>query len=217
MRMIYLVVYSFIFFILNCNADNITKLSGISPDKRIVVNFELKNNTPYYSVNFSGKKIIEPSRLGFKFRLIEPLNKNLVIKDYQKSTFNETWEQPWGEKRYIENNYNRLKIYLEEKTKLKRCLKIIFRIFNDGIGFRYVIPEQANIDSLHIIDEETEFVLSGNHTAWWIPAYRNNRYEYLYKKTTINEMDTVHTPLTIKSEEGYYIAIHEATADFAGH
>jgi alpha-glucosidase len=210
MRMINIYICLLIFFVLHCSVNNVKKFSVKSPDKRIIVNFELKNNTPYYSVYFSGKEIIKPSKLGFKFKLIESLNKNLVVKDYKESTFNDTWEQPWGEKRYIENNYNQLKIFMEEKIKLKRRLNIIFRVFNDGIGFRYEIPQQENLDSIRVIDEGTEFVLTDNHTAWWIPAYRDNRYEFLYTRTTINEMDTVHTPLTIKSEEGYYLAIHEA-------
>jgi alpha-glucosidase len=95
-------------------------------------------------------------------------------------------------------------------------MNIIFRLYDYGIGFRYEIPEQKNLKEFAIMDEETEFKLAGNHTAWWISAYRDNRYEYLYTKSSVNEMDTVHTPVTMKTDDSLYLTIHEAAlVDYA--
>ncbi|MBN2613114.1 MAG: glycoside hydrolase family 97 protein [Bacteroidales bacterium] len=181
-----------------------------SPDNNIGVKFLLENTKPYYEVTFQNKPVIEKSALGFKFKSQPNLDSNLQITNKITGSFDETWEQPWGEKRFVRNNYNEMIITLEEKTGLKRKMSLAFRVFNDGIGFRYEIPEQENIDSVIIMDELTEFHLAGNHNAWWIPAYRDNRYEYLYQKNPVNELDTVHTPLTMQTEDSLYIAIHEA-------
>lgn len=107
-------------------------------------------------------------------------------------------------------------VELEQNDSLKRKLNLVFRLFNDGIGFRYEFPEQSNLKDFVIMDEETEFILPVAHTAWWIPAFRDNRYEYLYKKSLVNQMDTVHTPLTMETEDGLYLSIHEAAlSDYA--
>jgi alpha-glucosidase len=98
----------------------------------------------------------------------------------------------------------------------KRSMTIVFRVFDDGIGFRYEIPEQAALTDFEILDELTEFTLTGDHQAWWIGAYWWNRYEYLYQQSPISEIDTVHTPLTIETADGLYLSIHEAAlTDFA--
>jgi alpha-glucosidase len=181
-----------------------------SPDGKIALVFNLENGIPQYSVIKENKSVIEQSRLGFKLKDLPALDSNFTIINHKISTFDTTWEQPWGEKREIRNNYSELIIELEQKDNLKRRLNIIFRLFNDGLGFRYEIPKQKNLKEFAIINEETEFKLSGNHSAWWIPAYGDNRYEYLYTNSPVNKMDTVHTPLTMKTEDGMYLSIHEA-------
>jgi alpha-glucosidase len=181
-----------------------------SPDGKNTLVFMLDNGVPKYSIIRNNKAIINMSRMGFKLKNLPSLDSDFVVIKQNTSNFDETWEQPWGEKREIRNNYNELVVQLEQNDTLKRKLNIVFRLFNDGLGFRYEIPEQKNLKEFAILDEETEFNLDGNHSAWWIPAYRDNKYEYLYKNTPVNEMDTVHTPLTMKTEDGLYLSIHEA-------
>jgi alpha-glucosidase len=187
-----------------------------SPDKRIWVNFHLRSGVPFYSVKRDGKTIIKDSRLGFRFKAAEPLDHNLVIVNSQTSEFDETWTQPWGEVKTIRNYYHELIIDLQETTVQARKMKLIFRVFNDGLGFRYELPQQENLSEIQIMDEETEFNLAGNYDCWWIPALRWNRYEYLYTKTKIADIDTVHTPFTMRASDRLYLSIHEANlTDYA--
>jgi alpha-glucosidase len=206
----------YIIILAGCNKNPAAEINVLSPDKKISVKFKLQDTKPCYLIDAAGKPVILTSVLGFKFKYAEPLDSNFVIKDYEQATVDETWEQPWGEKRIIRNNYNQLTVFLEEAGDLKRNLNIVFKVYNDGVGFRYEIPEQENMDSILIMDEKTEFVFADNQFAWWIPAYRDNRYEYLYRKSPVNELDKVHTPLTIETRDGWFLCIHEANlTDYA--
>ena len=192
-----------------------------SPNGRVQVTFMLEGGVPYYQVSYSGEDIIKPSKLGFTFKDAEPLNQNLIIADDKHSSFDETWTQPWGEVKEIRNHYNELRVELEETTEAHREMTVVFRVYDDGLGFRYELPEQNNLSDFEIMDEETEFVLTGNHQAWWIPAYRENRYEYLYRQSPISFFRTkglraVHTPLTMETADGLFLSIHEANlTDYA--
>jgi alpha-glucosidase len=196
-------------FIFACGNNNDRSMIS-SPDGKITLIFTLESGIPKYSILKENRSIIELSRLGYKLKDLPSLDSNFIIINQKVSSFDSTWEQPWGEKREIRNNYSELLVELEQNDNLKRRINIIFRLFNDGMGFRYEVPKQKNLQEFAIIDEETEFKLSGNHSAWWIPAYGDNRYEYLYTNSPINKMDTVHTPLTMKTRDGMYISIHEA-------
>lgn len=188
-----------------------------SPSQIVNLKFELKDGVPFYSVKRLDKEIIQASKLGFTFKNMPALNGNFRVDSINERSFDETWEQPWGEKQFIRNNFTQLEVLLVEKSNLKRKLKIIFKIYDDGVGFRYIIPSQENIDSIEISDELTEFALAGNDSAWWYGAYQPAIDEYLYKKTPVSVMDTVYTPLTIETLNGLYISIHEANlTDFAG-
>ena len=134
--------------------------------------------------------MILPSKLGFILEHGDSLN-HFVIKGTERSSLDETWEQPWGESRYVRNHYNELKVLLQE-TDGKRKLNIIFRLFNDGIGYRYEFPQQESMDSLVIMSEETEFRMSGTHKAWWIPA-SDPYYECIATFSPINELNTAVT------------------------
>lgn len=196
--------------------SNPTQLSVESPNKILNVSFLIEKGEAFYYVMKGDKKVIKKSRLGFKFKEKPALNGNFKIKKHKINSFDETWEQPWGEQKLVKNNYTELLVELEQKDKLKRKLNVVFRVFDDGIGFRYEFPEQENLTEFVIIDEDTEFAMTDSHSAWWIPAYRDNRYEYLYKNTPINKMDTVHTPVTLKTKDGLHISIHEAAlTDFS--
>jgi len=189
-----------------------------SPGGANTIQFKLVEGKPYYSVDHGKTAVILPSKMGFVFKDNDTFDSNFEIKESATSSFDETWEQVWGEKRYIRNNYNQLSITLTEKSAKKRSLIIEFRAFDDGVAFRYTYPKQESIDSIFIMDERTEFKLADAADAWSFPAYQENRYEYLFSKSPVSELknDTVHTPLTLESKSGLYLSIHEAwLVDFA--
>ncbi|MBU1660896.1 MAG: glycoside hydrolase family 97 protein [Chloroflexi bacterium] len=186
-----------------------------SPDGKIEVTFLLENGVPYYKIDRAEQPVILQSKLGFTFAEAAPLDQNLSIVNVETSTFDETWTQPWGEVKEIREHYNELRIELIETTPDPRKMNVVFRVFDDGVGFRYEWPEQEHLSDFEITDEETEFALAGDHQAWWIPAFWENRYEYLYRNTPISEIasdlvSAVHTPLTLQTSAGLYITIHEA-------
>jgi alpha-glucosidase len=189
-----------------------------SPDGKIAVIFKIENGKAFYSILNDKQVIISDSHLGFQFSNMPSMDKSLSIKNIEESSFSETWEQAWGEKRFIDNKYNQLIVHLEEESKSGRKMDIIFRAFNEGIGFRYSFPLQEHIDSLIITKEETEFNLPKVYNAWWIPyaCKENSYYESLYSHTAINKMDTVHTPVIIEAGNGHFLSIHEANlTDYA--
>lgn len=181
-----------------------------SPDGSIEVQFRLKDGKPFYKVSKNNKPVVLESALGYVLTENDTLSDKLKIESIQDNSFQETWEQPWGQQHFVKNEYKEQMITLSEKDNKQRKIQIIFRVYNDGIGFRYVIPEQTNVGEFIIMDELTEFVMAGNHEAWWIPAYGDNRYEYLFQKSPINNLDTVHTPLTMEGDDGSHFTIHEA-------
>ncbi|MFH0760949.1 MAG: glycoside hydrolase family 97 protein [Bacteroidota bacterium] len=212
-----IIIISGIFLSLVACKTNITAFQVKSPDGNLIVHINIENGKPCYSVMYKGESIIQSSALGLVLTNGDTLSKDLVVASVDTAGFNETWEQPWGEERLVVNNYNECSLTLSGNKGDERTLRIEFRVFNDGLGFRYVVPEQANLKEFTIMDELTEFVMADNYTAWWIPAYRDNRYEYLFTKTFINEMDTVHTPLTMEAPNGLHLSIHEAgLEDYAG-
>jgi alpha-glucosidase len=192
----------------SCSSD--VSYQATSPDNSLKLTFTLKDGKTYYALSKNDKKVILESNLGFVLGNNDALNSNFKVLDFKTDNLDETWEQPWGEDRLVHNNYNELAINLIETTSLKRRMNIFFRIFDDGLGFRYEIPEQEGIKDFEVMDEGTEFNMAYNNKAWWIPAYKPNRYEYLYTRTLLSEMDTVHTPLTIETKDGLYLCIHEA-------
>lgn len=209
-------------------------ITTTSPNSKIHLEFYLQTEKPYYSVTFENKVIIAPSILGFKFLNNEPIQDDLKILNFTKRYFSETWQPVWGTQEFISNEYNELIVYLEEKSKQQRKINLIFRVFNDGIGFRYEFPEQTNINNVVITDELTEFNLTEDHTCWWIPADYDS-YEYLYNKTKLSEIDllkhnyeirgdrnhpnprAVNTPITMETKDGLFLSFHEANlTDYAG-
>lgn len=214
LKILFFAIVSVLVF--NCTPDKYVKVAVVSPDEKNTIQFEVVNGVPYYSVNHTEKAVVNWSKLGFVFKDEDSFNSGFKIIDSKSSVFNETWEQVWGEKQFIQNNYNELLVTLQEKNGEKRKLEIQFRAFNDGIAFRYLFQDQNYSDSLFIMEECTEFNLAHNGNAWWIPAYGEQRYEYLYEKSSVSELDTVHTPLTIESNNGLFLSVHEANlVDFA--
>jgi alpha-glucosidase len=181
-----------------------------SPGGQNKIKFELVNSAPKYAVSHGKTQVISPSDMGFLLKNNEDFSSNFEITNVKKSTFDETWQQVWGEKKNIRNHYNQLVVQLQQKDKNKRKLEIQFRAFDDGIAFRYVYPKQATKDSIFIMDEKTTFNLKEDGKAWWIPANRENRDEYLFKDAPVSRLDTVLTPLTIESKSGLALSFHEA-------
>ncbi len=188
-----------------------------SPDKSIKVLFTLIDGQPSYALTKNGKALIEPSALGFSFIDQPDFHKGFKLLSAEKSTIDETWEQPWGEFKTIADNHNELIVHLKSVGEQQILLDIVFRAFNDGIGFRYVFPKQEMLSEVKIQDELTEFTFTEEHEVWWIPVHsENSYYESLYKKNRINETDTINTPATFETADGLYLAIHEANlTDFA--
>jgi len=192
-----------------------------SPDGKIEVTFGLIEGVPHYGVTRVGIDVILPSKLGFTFLTDAPLNANLKILNWEQNSHDEVWTQPWGEVKEIHDHHNELRIRLQEEMAEPREMVVVFRVFDDGLGFRYEFPEQPHLTDFKIMDEQTEFALSDNHTAWWIPAYEDNRYEYLYHASPVSLLSNIaikamHTPLTIETTEGLFLSIHEAAlTDYA--
>jgi alpha-glucosidase len=189
-----------------------------SPDGRIEVTVGTDNDgRPHYSVSRGGKPVITDSALGFLLTDAPKLQRNFRIEAQSTSSADTSWEQPWGEWKTIRDRHNELRVRLKEKSVLAREMTIVFRVFDDGVGFRYELPDQPNLKTAHILDELTEFGLASDGTAWWIPAGEWNRYEYPYNQTPVSGIAQAHTPLTVKLADGTHIAFHEAAlVDYSG-
>ncbi|APZ47759.1 alpha-glucosidase [Polaribacter reichenbachii] len=217
----------------SCWAEPETVL--VSPDEKIFLEFSLdKNGKPFYEVVFKQDTIIKKSSLGFDFQDSKSFSNDFMVVNSSTTTFNETWEMPWGEQLNVENHYNEVSIALQEKTDLKRKLNIVFRVYNDGVGFRYEFPEQDNLKEVLISEENTEFNLTEDYKTFWIPGDWDI-YEHLYSTTKLSKIDAtvkrnhpslgqtyipenaVNTPVTLVGENGIHLSFHEAAlVDYAG-
>lgn len=190
-------------------------VSVASPDGRIVVEAGTRKGKPVYQVSFKGKLLLRPSHLGFVLADAPSLAEGLAVAGSASRTYDQTWTQPWGEAREIREHYNELTVRYGAAEGAERALTVTFRVFDDGLGFRYEIPAQANIKDIRITDEVTEFSFAANLRSWWIPAYQDNRYEYQYASSPLDAVGTVHTPMTLEGP-GVAVSIHEAAlVDFA--
>jgi alpha-glucosidase len=192
------------------------EIAVTSPDGKIKVTFDvLEGGKPVYSVMVGEKLVVAPSRLGFTLSDNVSLAENFRILDTSTNSVDTTWTQVWGEEKEIRDHHNELAVMLQ-KADDSQLLKVIFRVFDGGLGFRYEIPKLGSASDIKIMDEHTEFALTGNHRCWWIPAFDHNRYEYTYRDTPLQETDRVHTPITFQTAEGLYLSIHEAAlTDFS--
>ncbi|HEX8584959.1 MAG TPA: glycoside hydrolase family 97 protein [Allosphingosinicella sp.] len=193
-------------------------VSVSSPDKVLTVTVDVNGEgRPEYSVSRLGEPLIAPSRLGFLLTDAPKLERNFEITSSATRSANERWELPWGERRFVQNRFNELRVSLTEKQDLKRRLDVVFRVYDNGLGFRYEFPGQPNLREVNIAEEITEFAVAQPATAWWIPAFQWNREEYLYNKTKLSEVGIAQTPMTIRTDNGLHIAFHEASlVDYSG-
>lgn len=186
-----------------------------SPDSDIRVVVDITAGKPTYSVTYKGASVIRPSNLGFEIRDQASLQGNLLVVAEDREAIRQQWQTVWGERLQIDDYYNELSLQLREQSGDKRSLSLIFRVYDDGLGFRYEFPEQANLQDFIIDEELTEFAFAQNYQSWWIPAYRNQRYEYQYLRSAVSSIDVAHTPLTLEGD-GIAIAVHEAAlVDYA--
>ncbi len=185
--------------------------TGESPDHILQVKVTLTAEGKVdYEVDRLGQVVIAPSRMGLLLANAPKFDGHFDLESATSSTHDDTWEQPMGEWRYVRNHYNEMRLNLVQKTFGDRHLLIVFRIFDDGVGFRYEFPEQAQLKNLKIVDEQTEFAVADPAIGWWEPAGEWDSLEYQYERTPLSEVSQAETPLTIKTDKGLYIAIHEA-------
>jgi len=213
-----LLLIAAIFLLSRCDENPTISRTIVSPDEHLNVTFYLDHEgKPFYSAKLGEKPLFYKSQLGFELKGAPNLLDDFVATRFDRDQVDQTWTQPWGEQKEIRNNYRELKIELKEQHGLHRKMNIIFRVYNEGFAFRYEFPGQENLKDFEISNEVTGFAFSGDHTAWSIPAYGNNRYEYLYTSHPLSELtDTVCTPLTLETKSGNYISIHEAAlVDYA--
>ena len=205
-----------------------------SPDGNVVLSFSLKaDGTPTYKMTYKGKPVINESTLGFTLKKEEPLTNHFKVVSDSKSTFKETWKPVWGEEKEILNHYNELLVQLKQ-DKTNRLMNIRFRVYNEGVGFRYEFPTQKELTYFVIAEENTQFAMTGDHTAWWIPGdYDTQEYDYnesklseiraLMKQSMTDNVSQyvfsptgVQTALMMKTKDGLYINLHEAAlVDYA--
>ena len=199
-----------------------------SPNGNIVVNVDLNaQGTPYYQVTYKGREVIKPSTLGIELAEQNSLMDQFRINRTSTTTFDETWQPVWGETRDIRNHYNELFIEMEKPSN-GRFMNLRFRVYDDGVGFRYEFPQQKYLPYFVVKAEHTQFAMTGDHTAWWIPGDYDTQ-EYDYMETRLSEIRShmkeaitpnasqtpfsetgVQTSLQMKTADGLYVNLHEA-------
>ena len=226
MKKLFLLASLLMAFGISAEAGDIT-----SPNGQIKVNFTLDGTMPTYSVTYQGKTIIKPSRLGYQLAKGGKDGKDLLadfsVIDEKTSTFDETWTPVWGENKSIRNHYNDMLVELKQNST-DSYMNVRFRVYDDGVGLRYEFPQKGSLNYFTIKEERTEFAMTGDHTAWWIPGdYDTQEYEYtktrlsgirpaLHAAVSGNLSQTVfsdtgvQTSLQLKTDDGIYINLHEA-------
>ena len=209
-------------------ANPLREVSVASPDGDVRLVFKVDSQgVPTYSLSYKQKPVIKTSRLGLELKGAPGLMDGFSLAAADTSTFDETWTPVWGEESKIRNHYNELLVTLDQEAQ-KRQLKIRFRVFDDGMGLRYEFPLSRNLNYFVIKEEHTQFAMTGNHTAFWIPGdHDNQEYDYtesrlseirglMQKALTYNSSQTpysetgVQTALQMKTDDGLYINLHEA-------
>jgi len=224
------ILFTALFFIIGFQITNSQQLK--SPNGNFIMEFTLQNDgTPTYKLLYKAKTVVRPSKLGIELKEDKNIKKSLLndftIMDKKTSSFDETWQPVWGEVSSIRNQYNELAITLIQ-NQTNRQILIRFRLFNDGLGFRYEFPSQKNLTYFVIKEERTQFAMTGDHTAFWMPGdYDTQEYDYttsrlsqireLFVKAKNRNLSQpafsltgVQTSLMLKTKDGLYINLHEA-------
>ena len=189
-----------------------------SPDGRIEVAVTMTDDgRPQYAVQFDGEPVLLPSNLGLVFRDSPNLADGLSIVAETTSSADSSWEQPWGERRFIRDNYNELLVTFEASEPARR-FSVRFRVHDDGLGFRYEVPAQDAFGDLVIDDELTQFRLPVDAMGWWTPGRGWNRYEYHTRKLPVVDITLANTPATFRLANGTHVSLHEAAlVNYAGY
>jgi len=232
-RIFFLIIGILALFTWQCARDSQTSVQ--SPDGQTEVEFMLtQKGQPAYRLIHKDAVVIDTSLLGFDFKDAPSMNEGWNVEKTVRSKANNTWEMPWGEQKEVVNHYNQITISLKEENSPSRKLNLVFRAYDDGVGFRYVFPKQDNLQEVFITDENTQFNLTGDHKTWWIPGDWHI-YEHLYNTTPFTGIDAtskrndpnlaqtyipenaVNTPVTMKTDQGLHLSFHEADlTDYAG-
>ncbi|MDC3077226.1 glycoside hydrolase family 97 protein [Flavobacteriales bacterium] len=219
------IIYLLLIFIL-VSCTNTSNKILTSPDNKIELSFEIIDGEAFYSINKDDKSVIKKSKLGILLENKLNIGKNLEIIKVSTSSNNSSWSPDFGEFDEIIDNYKNLDVSLSNG---EINFNIVFRVYNDGVAFKYHVPNQSGITNYNVIDEYSEFNLNSDDTAWWIPGFSYRRYEFLYAESAIDKIskkffseniedisydtlgiDAAHTPLTIKKTNGLHVSIHEA-------
>jgi alpha-glucosidase len=205
------------------NAALAAVLTVKSPDGKIEFTLSDEHDVPQYHINYQGKPVINASALGLEFAEADGFVRDLTIKTSARNSRDTQWEQPWGEARLIRDHHNELAVTFVGRDNKHKNMILRVRVFDDGVGFRYEVPEKNNLlekrqRNITIIDEKTQFVFPEPEkvTAWWIPGREWNRYEYQYHTTGLDKIAYAHTPATFKLADGTHVSLHEAAlVDYA--
>jgi len=220
-------LFTALFLLVSCVVVQAQELN--SPDKNLKLKFSLTaDGTPTYELNYKNKAVIKTSKLGIETKDVPSFLNGFTVTKVENATFDESWNPVWGEQKSIRNNYNELLVTLAQQSVKDRFIRIRFRLFNDGLGFRYEFPEQAELTYFVIKEEKTQFALAGDHKAFWLPGDFDTQ-EYSTVTSNLSEIrgkmksavtsnasqqtfseTGVQTPLMMKSKDGLYINIHEA-------
>ena len=218
--------FSFLLFVWVCGAMMAESIT--SPNGNLHLDFTVNaQGEPVYQLFYKGKAVVKTSKLGLELKDDPGLMSNFTLTGTETSTFDETWKPVWGEVAQIRNHYNELAVTLEQKAQ-NRNMIIRFRLYNDGLGFRYEFPLQRNLNYFIVKEEHTQFAMTGDHLAFWIPGdYDTQEYDYTESKlseirglmesaVTVNASQFVFSPtgvqtsLQMKTDDGIYINLHEA-------
>lgn len=196
-----------------CSTRHETSIN--SPDKNLKAEFFMEGNIPYYKLWKGDELLIDSSRLILRATNIPNSDENFKIAETRTESRERNWTQHWGEEKEIMDKHNELKVVLFNEEE-QFNINLYFRLFNDGLGIRYEIPQQNDISNIEITEEITEFNFPGDFSSWWIPGDPDS-YEFLYNNTPISKIDSANTPVTIKTNKDTYLSIHEAAlTEYAG-
>jgi hypothetical protein len=201
-------VAGLLFLLNSCSSDEEIRLD--SPEGKCSIQFILNDGQPYYRVFRDNRIIIDKSALGFELKDARPLLAGFKMESASMSSSRERWEPVWGQRNRMRNNNHQLLVVLREKSEPYRELHLEFKAFDDGVGFRYIIPEQENLQKLEITREISEFQFPGEMSAWWAGGEDGNN-DFSCRNTPLSAMELANTPLILEGDDSLFVRMHEAS------
>ncbi len=206
---LYVAASIFLFGLLAACTHNENKHTLSSPNLQNRIEFEVTEGKMYYAVYRADSLLIDKSRLGFHLEGELQLSDSFQILTSEKSSHRETWKPYWGQRSEVLNEYNEMQVFLKQTNSNGLRLNVLFRAYNDGVAFRYVVPNQSFVDSLVVEEELSSFNFLHDYQTWSIPANFDS-YEFLYRELPLSELNDANTPLTLRAENDLHLSIHEA-------